>query len=692
LREVYFEGPVEVLSEGELLARTDAVYIDATRQHGWLAGATVNLGRQFLGQRQEKLIIKADWLRLSSDASLQADRATVTACGFDEPHVQVVTGGLKIRPTARTGKARYELVLKDNGIELYNFLRIPLPTIDVSADEDFKPIWPTMSLANSARFGTLLSFAFTRPAERVGRMFDALVRPLWSSDDDEPSPSAPATGENPPGRRFDLDANYKIDGSYLGSRGGLLDLGLEIESKNEYWFELYLGLILDRGEDRGFIRDEEAERDTLRRWLRGQAYFDRGKSAWSLSYSNQSDVAVQSEFYESRFLRYERSEDYAQWRRSSNEYFTQATVKLKLEDFRSDVEELPSFGVFRGRSPLFDLGPLTLLHTGELSAEYLRRRAGTDPHSPFEPGPEFEDSPRGFGTLDGQGNRELARVDTTQALEVPVALGSGLKLTPFVSLRASAWSEGRDPEDAPTRLLTEAGARLGTTFWKRTLGGTLCQIAPFIEYRNQLQRRDENGAPLELDARDRLVSADALRMGSRARFGAREATLLDLDLVSGYASERSDGLESGWLPLEVLAGFTTHPGGHEFTIYHEGRYDLAEGETEYSVLSLGTHLGEQWGVQLSHQRGRDSTGDPLFEAAAIAGLYRWTEKWEFEAREFFSLLENQQLGARFTLRRYGHDLVFELESSFREGEGSSVGFNLKPRFGYHPPRIGYVPW
>ena len=138
--------------------------------------------------------------------------------------------------------------------------------------------------------------------------------------------------------------------------------------------------------------------------------------------------------------------------------------------------------------------------------------------------------------------------------------------------------------------------------------------------------------------------------------------------------------------------FRSHPRGHELNIYHEGRYDLEAGKTEYSVLSVGTHLGEQWGVQLSHQRGRNAGGDPLFEAAAIAGLYRWTEKWEFEAREFFSLLENQQLGTRFTVRRYGHDLVFELESSFREGEGSSIGFNVKPRFGYHPPRIGYVPW
>jgi hypothetical protein len=87
VREVYFEGPVEVLSENELVARSDAIYLDLTpgSQHGWLAGATVNFGGQFLGQRHEKISVKAKWLRLESDGSLRANLATVTSCTFEEP-------------------------------------------------------------------------------------------------------------------------------------------------------------------------------------------------------------------------------------------------------------------------------------------------------------------------------------------------------------------------------------------------------------------------------------------------------------------------------------------------------------------------------------------------------------------------------------------------------------------------------
>ncbi len=692
LREVYFEGPVEVLADGELLARADAIYLDAASHHGWLARATVNMGAQFLGQRQEKLVIRADWLRLSGDGKLRADHATVTSCSFDEPHVRVVTGDLRIEPIVGQGKEHYRLLLEDNRVELYDWITIPLPTIDVATDDEFKPLLPTLSIADSARFGTLLGFAFTRPADNVGELFDSIARPDGHAAG-EPGPVAGEPGAPPPKPRSEVDANYKVDGSYLGSRGALLDLGLEIEAKQDYWFDLYLGLVLDRGEDRGFVRVDPDDRGSLRRWLRSQAYFDQGKSAWSFSYSEQSDAAVQSEFFEGQFMRYERAENYVQWRRSSDEYFVQGSAKVRVDDFRTQVEELPALSVYRGRAPLLRLGQLSLLHTGDASAEYLRRRVGRDPHSPFETPASFNDVDVGdFGSLDGLGEREVLRVDSRQALELPVPLGAGWKLTPFVSARASAWSEGVEDGDDPTRILAEAGARLGATFWKR-VGGKLHQLAPFVEYRAELERQDENGTPVENDVVDRLLSGDFLRFGSRGRFwNSGENSTLDLDLIATYAKDRSDLQPDGWLPLEVFGRLLLDPYGHEFELFHDARYDLENSRTAYSLVSLGTHFGEEWGVQVSHQRGLDADAQPLFEAASVSGLYRWSEKWEFEARESFSLLENQGLDTKVVLRRYGHDIVFELENSVREGEGSSFGISVKPRFGYRPPRVGYVPW
>ena len=146
------------------------------------------------------------------------------------------------------------------------------------------------------------------------------------------------------------------------------------------------------------------------------------------------------------------------------------------------------------------------------------------------------------------------------------------------------------------------------------------------------------------------------------------------------------------MPLEVFARYVLAPFGHEIELFHDGRYDIQNSRTAYSLISFGTHFGAEWGVQFSHQRGLDTNMKPLFEVASVSGLYRWTEKWEFEGRQSFSLLEDEGLDTRIVLRRYAHDLVFELESSVREGEGSSFGINVKPRFGYSPSRVGYVPW
>jgi hypothetical protein len=198
----------------------------------------------------------------------------MTPCEFD-PHVKVVTGDLRIQPLSGAGKARYRLVLKDNRVELYDILRIPLPTIDINTDKDFDPLWPTLSLADSARFGTLFSFALTRPADKLGKLFDKAVRHAPNEGQEGKAGEKQGAVKKP---RSDVDAHYKVDGSYLGSRGGLLDLGLEIEAKDDYWFDLYLGLAYDTGDDRGFIQVEPEDRDTLRRWLRSQSWFGTGKN------------------------------------------------------------------------------------------------------------------------------------------------------------------------------------------------------------------------------------------------------------------------------------------------------------------------------------------------------------------------------------------------------------------------------
>jgi hypothetical protein len=705
IREFYLEGPVEALSGAERVASADAVYLDLDSNLGWLANTTVSVPGKRLGQELDELLIKTDWLRHSPDGSLRADSATVTTCSFDEPHLKLVTGDLSIKPDERDGKAVWDFSLRDNRVELYNRLRVPLARIEFSTDREFNPLWQSFQIANSARFGQLFSLRFSRPARGLGRAFDGLVGLFLSEAERsgngaQPEKAAQAgavPGQARPKRRISPDSRYHVDASYLGSRGGLLDLGFSTSVKGRYWYDFFIGTAYDDGEDKGFLRIPLDQRDRLRLWLRSHGTFDRGKNRLSVVYSDQSDFGVQSEFFESRFLSYEQSESYVQWKRRQGEYYGQVSLKARVESFRTDVEELPSADVYRGRAPLFRLGPLSVLHTGTVHADFVRRREGGATGEDLD-GDGFPDplqSPFGYPARfsDGLGDRELARVDTRQSLEAPWRLPFlGLTLVPFVGLHATQWSEGADPDTAPTRLSSEGGVRLGTTLWKEAAKGRMHEIAPYLQVSADITHRVPSET-VPIDGIERAWSADLFEVGARSRFFERDGeSILDLDLRGTYAHGRTDGIDVGWLPLAVFARLRLEDFGLPLEAWEDLRYDLDARQAVYALTSVGARFGDRFGVQVGHQLGRDPAQTELFDAITLAGFYRWTEKWEFEARQAISLLDDSRLDLDVILRRFGHDAVFEIESSFRDGEGTSLGINLSPLIGFKRNRIGYLKW
>jgi hypothetical protein len=695
VREAYFEGPIQILNGEDPVAHADAVYFDLTSGHGWLANATIFILGRLVGQDFEKLTIKANWLRHSADGSLRANRATVTPCSFEEPHLEIVTGDLRLQPLTDDLDGGYEVDIKENRIQLYEHLRLPLPAIGFDTDEDLKPRLPSIRLGRSARFGQLFEMRFTRPAKKLGRFFHR----LFSGDDDDEDEAEGEPGEpaepRPPRPPKPYKARYDIDASYLGSRGGLVDLGFRIESPDRYYFDLITGVVYDTGRDKGYVRVPEDDRDDLRLWLRSHGEFRAGKSRVLFAYSDQSDPAVQSEFYESEFTAYEEAETFVQWKRADGHIFTQASVVTRVDEFRAEVEELPSLTAFRGRAPIGHVGKVPVLHTGDFNAEYLRRRRpskfDTDGDgitddtltSPFGPSGVYPD---------GTKSSEVVRLDSTQRFETPLPLGmGGLKLTPFGTIRGTAWSRATDEEEA-TRVVAGAGARLSAMLWKRSGGGGYHQLAPYVSVSREVAS-EVDGTPVVFDSTETAISGDFIKIGTRSRFGVKEGKArFDLDVNGTYASDRSDGLADGWLPIGVFSRLGLEPFDQRFDVWYDGRFDSESGETVYSLFSLGTRVGDRAGFQIGHQYGRDSDLLKVFDAATVSGFYRWTEKWEFEGRQAFSLLADERLGFTAIVRRYGHDLVFELESEVREGEGSAVSFGVKPRFAYRPSRIGYINW
>ncbi len=720
--EAYFEGPVQVFQNDVRVATAEAIYFDLTSGHGWFADTTINLSNTEV----ETLSVRANWLRHSADGSLRADNATLTSCDFEEPHVCIVTGDLRMTPLSNELDGRYQVTMRDNRIELYGMAPIPLPPLDFETDEELVPQFPSLSFGNTARVGQFFGLRFSGPARNVGRFVNRLW-PFGGDEDEEdeadatPSPATDAEGGAPsplptkpkkkPKKKRPYDARYDVDAKYLGSRGALVDLGLTYKSTRRVWFEFITGVAFDSDEDRGYIRVPESERDNQRFWLRshGEVLLGSTSADWDaapnprprrderivVTYSDQSDPGVQSEFFESEFVQYERDETYVQWKRSNGHLFTDVAVSTRTDEFRAAVEELPSASAFRGRAPIARIGNVSIIHTGDLNAGYLRRRSpslfdldGDNINDGTLTGPF---APTGVYP-DGTENREVVRVDTTQTIEAPLMLGAaGLKLTPFLSLRGTAWDEASDQNSA-TRVVAEAGARLSTSFWHRRPGGELDQIAPYLQVRTELDS-EFDGSPYVFDAAETTLFGDFLEIGTRARFGITdEGPALDLDLRGVHASDRSDGARDGWLPLAVYGRARFKQFGRSLDVWYDGRYDSEASEVVYSLFSIGTRFADKAGVQLSHHYGRDDTFVKIFDAATIAGFYRWTEKWEFEARQSFSILAETRLGTSVLLRRYGHDIIFELETQVREGEGSSVNFSVSPRLQFRPSRIGYTNW
>jgi hypothetical protein len=675
LNEAYFEGPIELTQGQDLLLNAGAIYIDRVTGQGWISDATVNAIGRLIGLDFDKLIVKTQWLRLGADGSLRAQGATVTPCDYADPHLRIVTGDLRITPVA--DRKEYELSMQDNRIELFGLPRIPLPPIKIGTNEQYEPLWRTLRLANSARFGTLVSAGIKRPAEGVGKAMNKVFR----------------------GNPFDYDASYQADASWLGSRGVLLDLGMEAQSKGSYWLDMGLGGLPDRGEDKGFIRVDEDDRDTLRLWYRADGRWVLGpKDNLDVSVTAQTDAGVQSEFFESDFLRYERDETYVRWTRASNGTFAEASVVPHLESFRSQVAELPSAGLYGGRRPVLTLGGVDVLYTGSADAGWFQREAGDpDVQSPFSNAPRIADAtvvnhPEPDGEFeDGLGDRDVLRFDTEQRLEAPMEIGeTAVHATPYLGLRWTAWDEGVDPDAQPQRLRTEAGLRLATTFWKRTRAG-LHQIVPFLRPRAELSLEEDGGDPVPLDGTEEPIDGSFVDIGLRGRFGVvGDRSVLDVEVVNSYGEGLPDESDDGWQPTEIFARCEVEPFGHPFELWHDGRHDLDDGETVYSLVGVATRWSEDLRLEASHHRGLAESRDPLFEAATVRAIYRWTEKWEFEGRQTFSLLEDERLDSDVVVRRYGHDVVVEFEASVRAGEGASISINLRPRFGFRPSRLGYL--
>ncbi len=664
MSEAYVEGNIEVFDVGERRARATALYLDFVEEQGWIQEADVQVGLDVSGQPR-KVRAKAEWMRVTSDGELRADTAVLSACDYDEPHYVIETRDLRLAPqiNQEDDRVAFQVSAEGNAIRFEGGPAIPLPPLVYETDEEGNPLVDRFVLGNSAKFGAAIGASINAQLGVVGFAFGKFARFALGM------PEVPIRG------------HWNFDVNYLGSRGLLLGAGLEVRLADRFKIEAQMDVIPDQRSDSGLVRVDRDDRSLLRTWFhsRSRHTIEKGDDAqWvDLALSIQSDPGVQAEFFERDYLRYEQKDNYLHWRKASGSDYFSVSAKVLLED-RTDVEELPSVSAFRGRARIGEWFDRPLYHTGFLDAAWLQRRDG-DPryYAPF---------------ADGLGDREVLRADTAQRLELPFALGFlNAQGTPYVEGRATAWDTDADDESAPARGAAIVGFEATTTLWRLSSGGTAHTLSPTVGLRADVADFESGGEPVRFDRIEDPYLGRFLDLGVRARWWKpEERDLLDVAVRTSLADGVEGPADDGMQPILVLGRYQAFLGGFPFAARHDGRYDVEDGSTPFAYTLVGFEPIRDLGLELGHHYARDAGGGTLYEAASLAVRWRWTTKWELEAEQTQSLIEDRALGTLLTLRRLGHDAVLEIEVGHRAGEGARFGIGFRPLLSFKRSSLGLI--
>ena len=567
-----------------------------------------------------------------------------------------------MRPTDEEGST-WDILLKNNSLVFDSGLALPLPRVHYKSDGKGLPTLGSFRFGNAARFGTFVEA--TMNIDVGERVTDAFAK----AADVEPT---------------EVDGDWRLKASYYKLRGAQLGTGFFLRGADKFWMNVYVDGVFDTGRDRGIVRSKTSDANDFRWVIHSRSRLLRSPKEWfDLQIATQSDAGVQSEFYEGPFIRYDRRDNFLRWRKAEDANYYSANVRLRANSFRNDVERLPDLGAVRGRTPFADIGGVPLLYTGSVDAAYLRRKQGdSDVFSPFDP--VFDD---------GLGDRDHARADTRQRVEAPFNLGvGGVRVKPYASLAATAWSEGVDPSTTPSRGAVIAGAEMQSTFYRTWKYGVVHDLTPVIGARADVATFSEDGEPVEIDRLDAPLEGKFIDLGLRSRWRVPGSVRrLDIAAAISHGSDVAPGLEEGWQPASVLAQFFAAVGDVPFGIQHDARYDLDDGETVLSYTAASILPWPDLGFEWAYHHGLDDQRELLFDAMTIGARWDASDKWQIEGRQTISQIDNANLDSTLRLRRIGHDFVFEIEYGFRAGEGgSSLGFNIRPELGWRRPGFGLI--
>lgn len=690
LHELYLDGDVEYRVGDARKARAEGMYLDLIDGHGWVKEfvLAVNLP---IGSRTYALKVHTSWIRASLDGSMAARDAVATTCDFDVPDYVMRIEEFSIKPRYRadadsdersaadasTGQSPrrkldgWELELKGNQLALIGDLGLPLPTIGGPLSEDYEFDREALtfggvrlpSFGSDSKLGAFISASFSSDIGSVGKAFHWAIGKLLASGPELP----PLEGRT----RTHVD---------LHSRGIEVGFESDFRSPGLYDWSVSVDGVLDAKRDRGLVRVDEDDRSEGRAWLhtRGRVFLERGE--WiDAALTRQSDAGVQAEFFEREFIAYDEHESYLHWRRASEVDYLGATAEARLETYRNEVVDQPALTWYRGRSQVGTLGSLPIVHSLRTSLDALARYEGDPRYARFL-GPAFPDA---------LGDRDVLRADAQDRIELPWSTGlAGLRVTPFVAARATGWNKNAADDGDASRAAFDIGVQLATTFWRTFDGGSRHMFTPSVQVRGDIASTDNGGAVLQFDGQDRPTDGRFVDLALRSRWENRELRSdFDIEVTQTYADQVDAALREGWLPISTRVSWLSEFLGLPYGLWHEGRYDTDRGHTDYSRTFGSVEPMNDLALELGYHTARDTVFDPadrLYNALSVGARYAFSPKWELEGRQTFSVGGgDERLASNFTVRRFGHDFVFEIDYSFIAGEGrESFSFHFTPLFSW----------
>lgn len=531
-RAVYAEGFVRLVvesGEGNAIVEADELMIDLVREQAFVRNAEVRARPRAMslvgGQlKQSPLLFRATHLRALGAARVVAEDVLASPCDHGAPHFALTARRIEVTATdpgaagplfgpllrrredrggsdtlrrARTSPRWGDVT--GLGLEVVPPFNdgeaLRLPFLPFAAWRSDWPL-PSVRLGRSSRLG---NFAIVE----LGHGLVSLDEEDW------------ALG------KLDLGARERVEYYSERGTGGEVELNWDHESPG--------GLLKGDGHVRAFGIKDRADEDRVgtsieterRFWLRGLAQEQLpGGVQVDAEFSRLSDRGVLFEYFRRIAQIDKEQETYAYARWAHDELALRAISRFRINDFQTQLEQLPEVKLDWIHAPLVTHETLGGVYLDVAArAGQLRLRfdddLGLDDHDAF-------------------------RADVDTVLSYKNSLGP-LVLRVWGGGRETAWSDRVRDGDSIDRFAAQGGWNLATTLWKEfdtPWGVVRHEVVPEVGSRHVTRVTRDPAELLPFDLVEDLVPTDHLFLRLRTRLltdlGGVRHKLLDVALESRY--------------------------------------------------------------------------------------------------------------------------------------------------------------